>query len=92
MRIKCPFCGERDNGEFVFLGDATRQRPASPDAPFEDWMDYVYLRENPQGKFREYAQHAFGCRAWLIVTRDTSSHVIDKVEVAREAKLAEAKA
>ncbi len=88
MRIKCPCCGERGNEEFTFLGDAAPQRPASPEAPFDDWMNYVYLRENPLGSFREYAHHSLGCRAWLIVTRDTASHAIEHVELAREAALA----
>lgn len=80
MRIPCPFCGPRDAQEFVYLGDATRQRPPSdaPDAMF----DYVYLRDNPAGPHREYWQHVSGCRSWLIVTRDTRTHEIASVEYA----------
>ncbi|TIP23390.1 MAG: sarcosine oxidase subunit delta, partial [Mesorhizobium sp.] len=29
MRIVCPFCGERELGEFTYLGDAKPLRPAA---------------------------------------------------------------
>lgn len=78
MRISCPYCGERDAREFTILGDATSKRPnnASADAMF----DYVYLRDNPAGRHHEFWYHAFGCHAWLTVTRDTRTHAIEKVE------------
>ncbi|MCP8937675.1 sarcosine oxidase subunit delta [Alsobacter sp. SYSU M60028] len=94
MRITCPHCGERGNEEFAYLGDATVRRPddagaARPGAPeFERWMDYVYLRDNPAGRHRELWQHVHGCRAWLVVTRDISTHAIFSVEDARAAALA----
>ena len=75
MRIPCPFCGERSSREFTYLGDATLRRPAQ-DAPDAVWHDYVYLRENPAGPHSEYWQHRAGCRAWLIVRRDTNTHAI----------------
>ena len=89
MRITCPYCGPRSNEEFAYRGDAAPIRPAgdaspSPDAPRPDWMDYVYLRHNPAGPHRELWQHVSACRAWLVVTRDTSTHVIMSVEVARD--------
>ncbi len=75
MRIPCPHCGERGNDEFIYLGSAAPQRPA-PDAAADAWTDYVFLRDNPAGPNREYWQHVHGCRAWLIVTRDTRTHAI----------------
>jgi sarcosine oxidase subunit delta len=33
----------------------------------------------------ELWQHVLGCRAWLLVTRDTRSHAVLKVRLAREA-------
>lgn len=74
MRIPCPYCGPRSNEEFVFLGAADPLRPDRDDA--DAWHDYVYLRDNIAGVHREYCQHAHGCRAWLIVTRDTRSHAV----------------
>ena len=85
MRIKCPYCGERGNEEFAYLGDATVRRPdgrvpaAGDDAAWQAWMDYVYLRDNPMGAHRELWYHAAGCHSWLVVTRNTVTHEIASV-------------
>ena len=75
MRIQCPFCGERDVGEFTYLGDAGAHRPdpGLPDAD-ERFYEAVYLRDNPAGPHAELWYHAFGCRSWLRVTRNTLTH------------------
>ena len=85
MRIDCPHCGSRDAQEFTYLGDASLRRPDGLEASVEAMTEYVYNRDNPAGAFREYWYHASGCRAWLVVTRDTRSHAISAVETAREA-------
>ncbi len=87
MRIPCPMCGERDAQEFTYLGDAKPARPDPADAT-EAMFDYVYLRDNPAGPMREYWHHAAGCHAWLVVSRDTRTHAIGAVELARDATLA----
>jgi methylglutamate dehydrogenase subunit B len=94
MRIECCYCGVRGSEEFQYLGDATVQRPdADPIAPLdqaarEQWMDYVYWRDNPAGPHRELWQHVSGCRAWLVVTRDTRTHEVLGIEAARDVALA----
>ncbi len=75
MRIPCPFCGDRDKAEFTYEGDATAIRPAL-DAPAEDWLKAVYLRENPKGPHQELWRHVLGCRSFVIVERDTLTHEI----------------
>lgn len=93
MRINCPFCGERDVGEFTYLGDAKPKRPALEDTPSrltpekaadlrDAFHDYVYLRENIAGFTRESWYHAGGCRSWLIVERNTETHEIRSVNAA----------
>ena len=85
MLIKCPHCGTRPVDEFTFLGDASVKRPVTNDpASMEQWFDYVYLRDNPKGRFSEYAQHASGCRTWLVVERDTDTHEVFGTVTARE--------
>jgi len=83
MRIACPFCGERDNGEFTYRGDAGVVRPAGEAATPAAMHDYVYLRDNPAGMIRELWFHGAGCRAWLVVARDTRTHTIVAVEAGR---------
>ena len=77
-RIRCPWCGLRDESEFAYGGDATVHRPA-PEDDEAAWYDYVYTRDNPKGPHLEYWQHVGGCRAWLKVARDTVSHAITAV-------------
>jgi len=81
IRIECPFCGTRDHSEFSYGGDATVEYPAL-DASAGDWSEAVYQRRNPRGSHREYWHHLNGCRAWLIVERDTLTHEIGAVTFA----------
>ncbi len=77
MRIRCPFCGERDLNEFAYLGDAQfkRPRPGLPDSAAR-FFEAVYLRDNPAGPHNELWYHAYGCRSWLRITRNTLTHEI----------------
>ncbi|HLF20935.1 MAG TPA: sarcosine oxidase subunit delta [Aestuariivirga sp.] len=85
MLIKCPHCGTRPIEEFTFLGDARPERPNSNDpATMDQWFDYVYLRDNPKGRFDEYVHHSGGCRAWMVVTRDTQTHEVSATVTARD--------
>ena len=98
MRIRCPFCGERGNGEFAYHGDASVWRPNDGAIPPLDaaarqrWHDYVYLRDNTAGPHRELWYHANGCRTWLVVTRNVVTHEIASVEPASDVALARRKA
>lgn len=85
MRIPCPHCGARDVQEFTYLGDAAPKRPSGPEATEEAMFAYVYLRDNPRGWHRELWYHGAGCHAWLVVERDTVSHAIGNVSLARQA-------
>jgi sarcosine oxidase subunit delta len=86
MRIPCPYCGSRDAHEFAYLGDATVRRP-DPAATDADalFYDYVYLRDNPAGRHREWWYHAAGCRQWIKVERETRTHVVAGAALARAA-------
>jgi sarcosine oxidase subunit delta len=83
MRIPCPFCGPRDVVEFSCQGDASRIRPDPASTDMEAWNDHVYNRLNPRGAHLEFWQHNHGCRAHLMVERDTLTHEILSVKLAR---------
>jgi heterotetrameric sarcosine oxidase delta subunit len=77
LLIECPHCGLRAQIEFTYGGDATVSRPPDPDAvDTGEWLDFVYLRENPRGPHVEWWHHSAGCRRWLKVRRDTLTHEI----------------
>ena len=86
IRIDCPFCGPRDHGEFTYAGDATKVRPAHGSTDMEAWLDYVYFRDNPKGVHKELWYHAHGCRQWLVVERDTTTHDVLSVAFAKLSK------
>lgn len=83
IRIKCPFCGERDHSEFTYGGDGSIEYPAL-DASAEQWHDAVFLRENIRGVQTETWHHVSGCRLWLLVERDTLTHDIKSVRPAHD--------
>lgn len=90
MIINHPLLGPRDAAEFYYLGDATLiDRPdwQAPDAA-EQFYEYQYLRSNVAGEHRELWYHEQGDRSWLIVTRDTLTHEITKVELAHDVAMA----
>ena len=86
IRIKSPFCGWRYHSEFTYAGAATKVRPEHGSTDMYAWLDYVYLRDNPKGMHKEYWHHSHGCRQWLIVERDTTTHEVTAVEFAMPTK------
>ena len=86
MIINHPLLGPRDSQEFTYLGDAKLiNRPDWQDKNAADkFYEYQYLRDNPAGEHRELWYHEQGDRSWLVVTRNTVTHEITKVELARK--------
>lgn len=86
MIIPHPLLGPRDAAEFTYLGDA--MLTDRPDWQAEDaaerFYEYGYLRDNPVGLHKELWYHEQGDRSWLVVTRDTITHEITNVELARD--------
>lgn len=89
MLINHPLLGPRDAAEFVYLGDASlinRPDPSSENAA-EEFYEYLHLRDNIAGEHRELWYHEQGDRSWLVVTRNTLTHEITRVELARDVAL-----
>jgi heterotetrameric sarcosine oxidase delta subunit len=86
MIIPHPLLGPRDSQEFTYLGDASLiDRPDwQAERPQDLFFDYLYLRDNPAGEHRELWFHEQGDRSWLVVTRNTVTHEILKVELASD--------
>ena len=86
MIINHPLLGPRDSAEFTYMGDASLIERPDPEAETaaQDFHDYAYLRDNPAGLLRELWFHEGGDRSWLVVTRDTRTHEISNVELARD--------
>tara|TARA_B100000524_G_scaffold23592_1_gene12037 strand:- start:351 stop:641 length:291 start_codon:yes stop_codon:yes gene_type:complete len=88
MIIDHPLLGPRDISEFIYLGDACLlNRPRWDDEKADDnFYKYLYLRENIAGIHKELWFHQQGDRSWLVISRNTLTHEIIKVELATEIK------
>ena len=89
LRIRCPWCGIRDEAEYQYWGDAT-VTPVALDADAESAYEAVYIRANPKGWHVEWWHHVAGCRQFVKVVRHTVTHEIaatghpgDELEIPR---------
>lgn len=73
--IPCPWCGTRNDSEFLAGGEAHVERPAGT-VDDATWGDYLYFRRNAKGIQAERWFHAMGCRRWFNVVRDTVTHEV----------------
>ncbi len=83
MRIECPLCGSRDRREFYYSGHACALERPDPASSAEVWHDYLHNRDNPAGLTEDLWHHEMGCGAWLVVQRDTVSHTVLAVRLAK---------
>lgn len=75
--IPCPYCGERDEIEFAYAGEAHIVRPVNgTDMSDAEWADYLFYRKNTHGVFLEQWSHAAGCRQFFNVARNTVTNEI----------------
>lgn len=75
LLVRCHWCGPRDEIEFHYGGQAHIAYPTDPDGlSAEGWADFLFMRDNPRGPFRERWYHVHGCRRWFNAVRDTSTH------------------
>lgn len=86
MIINHPLLGPCDAQEFTYLGDASLlDRPdGMAEGAEAAFYNYLYLRDNPAGQHVELWFHEQGDRSWLVVTRNTVTHEITSVELARD--------
>jgi sarcosine oxidase, subunit delta len=77
LLIPCPWCGERDEIEFSYGGQAGVSYPSEPAALTDhEWGEWLFVRDNPKGRFAERWVHTHGCRRWFDLGRDTGTHEI----------------
>ena len=74
MQIPCPHCGPRDQAEFVY--ERTLDSVIVPGIDDDAAMARLYARTNPKGVDEELWRHTFGCRAWVVMTRNRVTNEI----------------
>lgn len=79
LSIECPWCGARAESEFSYGGEADIKRPPEPEKLTDaEWADYLFMRKNSRGHFRELWNHNQGCRRWFGAERHTVTYEISK--------------
>ncbi|MED5473550.1 MAG: sarcosine oxidase subunit delta [Pseudomonadota bacterium] len=93
MIINHPYLGPRDASEFVYKGDANLINRPNWDSKnsHQQFHDYLYLRDNPEGEHKELWYHEQGDRSWLIVTRNTITHEVLDVKLVRDVSVGKRK-
>ena len=77
LQLRCPWCGERDEVEFSYGGEAGVAYPTDPAALTDgEWAQWLFFRDNPKGEFAERWVHTHGCRRWFDAVRDTVTNEI----------------
>ena len=80
LLIPCPWCGPRNEDEFLNGGEAGKRRPANPaEVSAEDWYRYLYISANTKGWLRERWLHNRGCQRWFKIDRNTHTHELKQV-------------
>ncbi|MFL2547044.1 MAG: sarcosine oxidase subunit delta [Candidatus Rariloculaceae bacterium] len=77
LKINCPFCGPRNESEFLNGGPARDKRPDDPDQVTNSgWVEFLTVTPNPLGPVSEEWWHVLGCSRWFRICRDTVTHEI----------------
>jgi heterotetrameric sarcosine oxidase delta subunit len=81
LEITCPFCGPRNEVEFVHGGPEKKRRPdSSSDMDDQQWVQYLTVSPNPLGPVAERWWHVRGCGGWFTIHRDTRTHdIVDEI-------------
>lgn len=84
--INCPLNGPRNAQEFVCGGEVKRppaQYNPGDEANTRQWVDYVFMEENPRGLIQEWWCHV-ASGYWFIAERDTVTDTMLRTFTTRE--------
>ena len=74
-RFPGPHCGVRAIEEFVY-GELPEPPAALVDPDARD-VDRAFMHANTEGLVTERWFHAFGCRRWVTIRRDTRTNEVE---------------
>ena len=74
--LTCPHCGvQADETELSPGGEAHLKRHG-PESSDDEFLGYLFHRENPKGPHLERWRHSYGCGKWFLAARDTATNVV----------------
>lgn len=91
LLIPCPYCGPRDESEFVYGGRVIKLPAMDESDNLEDWHDAIHMRSNSTGLHPEFWYHDAGCECWIEIDRDVTTHSIAGSRPTHDAELMQVK-
>ena len=74
--LTCPHCGvQADETELSAGGEAHLKRHG-PESSDEEFLGYLFHRQNPKGPHYERWRHSYGCGKWFLAARDTANNQV----------------
>ena len=74
--LTCPHCGvQADETELSPGGEAHLKR-FGPESTDDEFLGYLFHRQNPKGPHFERWRHSFGCGKWFLAARDTANNQV----------------
>lgn len=71
--LTCPHCGvQADETELAAGGEAHLKRHG-PGSSEDEFLGYMFHRQNPKGPHFERWRHSYGCGKWFLAARDTAT-------------------
>ncbi|MEM9776932.1 MAG: sarcosine oxidase subunit delta [Chloroflexota bacterium] len=76
IKIRCKYCGLRPVEEFYYgeVPEVPEEIKAQGEEAYE--FDFGYMRKNTEGVQTEAWFHAYGCRRWTYVQRNTVTDAV----------------
>jgi sarcosine oxidase subunit delta len=69
--LTCPHCGLACDETELAPGGEAHLRRFGPDSSDEEFLGYMFHRQNPKGRHFERWRHVYGCGKWFLAARDT---------------------
>ncbi|MFQ5796350.1 MAG: sarcosine oxidase subunit delta [Candidatus Bipolaricaulia bacterium] len=76
--IDCPNCGKRNADEFHWGGEVNPRPKDGERLSDVEWIEYLYMRDNPSGVTQEWWCHRAGCGEWFLAERHTQTNEVLK--------------
>ena len=82
----CPFCGDRDEREFSYLGENGKTRPDTT-TPISDadWASYLHFKRNTQGLVAEIWMHLACSEVFLMERNSQTMDVMQATALRKDA-------
>ena len=73
LTLTCPHCGVQASETELSPGGEAHLKRHGPESSDDDFLGYLFHRQNPKGAHLERWRHSYGCGKWFLAARDTAT-------------------